>query len=31
MRANDGPCTFTDEDWITHAGAWLSAVARLSD
>ena len=28
--ANDGPSTFTDEDWITHAGAWLSALARLS-
>jgi hypothetical protein len=29
-RANDGPHSFTDEDWITHAGAWLSATARLS-
>jgi hypothetical protein len=26
--ANDGPHTFTDEDWITHAGGWLSALAR---
>ena len=28
--ANDGPHTFTDEDWITHAGGWLSALARLA-
>lgn len=27
-HANDGPRTFTDEDWITHAGGWLSAIAR---
>lgn len=26
---NDGPTSLTDEDWITHVGAWLSAVARL--
>ncbi len=25
---SDGPYTFTDEDWITHAGAWLGALAR---
>jgi hypothetical protein len=24
---NDGPWRYTDEDWITHAGGWLSAVA----
>lgn len=29
-REHDGPHAFTDEDWITHAGAWLSAVARLA-
>lgn len=29
-QANDGPHSFTDEDWITHAGAWLSATARLA-
>jgi hypothetical protein len=29
-RAADGPHAFTDEDWITHAGAWLSATARLA-
>lgn len=25
----DGPFSFTDEDWITHGGAWLSGVSRL--
>jgi hypothetical protein len=25
----DAPSSFTDEDWITHGGAWLSAVSRL--
>jgi hypothetical protein len=24
---NDGPWLYTDEDWITHAGGWISAVA----
>jgi len=28
-RAVDGPHSFTDEDWISHAGAWLSALSRL--
>jgi hypothetical protein len=28
-RETDGPNLFTDEDWITHAGAWLSALSRL--
>ena len=28
-RATDGPFMFTDEDWIVHAGAWLSAVSRM--
>ena len=27
--ANDGPHAFTDEDWISHVGGWLSAVSRL--
>jgi hypothetical protein len=27
--ATDAPTYFTDEDWITHGGAWLSALARL--
>ncbi|HBC86655.1 MAG TPA: hypothetical protein DCZ94_06865 [Lentisphaeria bacterium] len=26
---SDGPHTFTDEDWITHSGAWLAALSRL--
>jgi hypothetical protein len=26
---SDGPHTFTDEDWVTHSGAWLSALVRL--
>lgn len=26
--ATDGPHSFTDEDWITHAGGWLSGIAR---
>jgi hypothetical protein len=28
-REKDAPSAFTDEDWITHAGAWLSGLARL--
>jgi len=28
-REFDAPTSFTDEDWITHGGAWLSAVSRL--
>ncbi len=28
-RENDAPLMLTDEDWITHAGAWLSATSRL--
>jgi hypothetical protein len=27
-RENDAPVTFSDEDWITHAGAWLMGIAR---
>ncbi len=27
-QANDGPHAFTDEDWISHGGAWLSALSR---
>jgi hypothetical protein len=27
--STDGPFMFTDEDWITHNGAWLAAVSRL--
>jgi hypothetical protein len=25
----DGPHAFTDEDWITHAGGWLSGLSRF--
>lgn len=28
-RAADSPHSFTDEDWINHNAAWLSAMARL--
>ncbi|MFP4352956.1 MAG: hypothetical protein ACLFSZ_07995 [Puniceicoccaceae bacterium] len=28
-RAEDGPRSFTDEDWIVHTAAWLSALARM--
>ncbi len=27
--ATDAPSSFTDEDWITHAGGWLSGMAYL--
>jgi hypothetical protein len=26
---NDSKITFTDEDWITHCGGWLSGCSRL--
>ena len=28
-QANDGPWLFTEEDWIPHAGGFLSAVAAI--
>jgi hypothetical protein len=28
--AADGPSSYTDEEWIVHAGAWLMAVARCA-
>lgn len=28
--ASDASTSFTDEDWIVHAGAWLMAVARVA-
>ena len=28
---NDGPFAFTDEDWISHVGGWLSAISRLQE
>lgn len=27
-RASDAPATLSDEDWITHAGAWLSGASH---
>jgi hypothetical protein len=29
--ANDSPRLWTDEDWIPHSGAWISALATLRD
>lgn len=29
-RANDGPFSFTDEDWIPHSAAWLTGLIRLT-
>lgn len=26
---NDGPWMYTDEDWIPHAGGWISTLAHL--
>ncbi|HUI09012.1 MAG TPA: hypothetical protein VL221_01730 [Bacteroidota bacterium] len=28
-RANDGPSSLTDEDWIPHSAAWLTGLLRL--
>lgn len=28
-KANDGPNSFTDEDWIPHSAAWLTGLMRL--
>ncbi len=29
-KSTDAPASLTDEDWITHAGGWLSAISRLA-
>ena len=29
LRENDGPFSFTDEDWIPHSAAWLTGLVRL--
>ena len=29
INANDGPNSFTDEDWIPHSAAWISGLVRL--
>jgi len=28
-KENDGPFSFTDEDWIPHSAAWLTGLVRL--
>lgn len=28
-KENDGPFSFTDEDWIPHSAAWLTGLMRL--
>ena len=28
-RANDGPYSLTDEDWIPHSAGWISGIIRL--
>jgi hypothetical protein len=28
-KVNDGPNSFTDEDWIPHTAAWLTGLVRL--
>ena len=28
-KANDGPLSLTDEDWIPHSAAWLTGLMRL--
>jgi len=30
-QENDGPFSFTDEDWIPHSAAWLTALIRLTE
>ena len=29
LKANDGPFSFTDEDWIPHGAAWLTGLMKL--
>ncbi len=29
IKANDGPFSLTDEDWIPHSAAWLTGLVRL--
>lgn len=29
LKSNDGPNSFTDEDWIPHTAAWLTGLMRL--
>jgi hypothetical protein len=30
-QANDGPFSFTDEDWIPHSAAWITGLTRLKN
>jgi hypothetical protein len=30
QRANDGPHSFTDEDWIPHSAGWVAGLVRLN-
>ena len=30
IRENDGPHSLTDEDWIPHSAAWITALTRLN-
>lgn len=30
-KANDGPFSLTDEDWIPHSAAWLTGLARMNN
>jgi hypothetical protein len=30
-KENDGPFSFTDEDWIPHSAAWLTGIMRLKN
>ena len=30
IKENDGPFSFTDEDWIPHSAAWLSGLIELN-
>ena len=30
-QENDGPFSFTDEDWIPHSAAWITGLTRLKN
>ena len=30
-KENDGPFSFTDEDWIPHSAAWITGLTRLKN
>ena len=31
LKQNDGPFSLTDEDWIPHSAAWVTALARFKN